>query len=501
MTIDEDLRAKIRRLHYAEHWPVGTIAAQLDVHHDTVRRAVGLLTLDGARTRPSKLDRYVSFIEATLEQYPRLRATRIAEMLRVRGYVGSDVQVRRVVRQLRPASTQEAFLRVSTLPGEQAQVDWGSFGTLQVGHAKRALSCFVIVLGYSRRLWARFFLEQQLDSFIRGHAEAFAAFGGAPRVVLYDNLKSVVIERSGDHVRFHPRVLELAGQYHFEPRPCAPYRANEKGKVERAIRYLRESFFAARRFTDVDDLNAQLWRWLADVADQRTCPGDPARRSVRECFAEEQPLLVPLPEHAETWSTPREVIARKTPYVRFDLNLYSVPPELLGQRLTLLASPDEVRITRGSTVVARHRRSWDRGQVLEDHAHLAALTTIKRRARESRGRDRVRARCPSADAFIASLAKRGSALGADVVRLGALLDQHGAEALERALVQALAQKARSAATVAFLLEQDRRARGRPEVLETTLPKSVLALDVDVEPHDLAHYDRLLDEGDDDDQPS
>ena len=241
--IDDEMRAKIRRLHFAEHWPVGTIAAQLGVHHDTVRRAVGLLTSDGAPVRTSKLDPYTAFVHATLEEYPRLRSTRISAMLRDRGYQGSDDIVRRYVKRVRPPVSREAYVRMVTLPGEQAQVDWGSFGKLAVGHAMRALSCFVMVLGYSRRIWAGFFLDQQLDNFVRGHVLAFRAFGGVPRVVLYDNLRSVVLERVAEHVRFHPRVLELAGHYHFEPRPCAPYRANEKGKVERTIRYLRESFF------------------------------------------------------------------------------------------------------------------------------------------------------------------------------------------------------------------------------------------------------------------
>jgi transposase len=494
--IDDDLRAKIRRLHYAEHWPVGTIASQLGVHHDTVRRAVGLIAPDGNAVRGSKLDAYKPFVRATLEEYPRLRASRIAAMLRGRGYVGSDVVVSRYVRTVRPVS-REAFIRVTTLPGEQGQVDWGSFGKVAVGHAKRALSCFVLVLGWSRRIWARFFLDQQIDNFIHAHVLAFRKLRGVPRVVLYDNLRSVVLERVGDHVRFHPRVLELAGHYHFEPRPCAPYRPNEKGKVERAIRYLRESFFAARRFRDVDDLNAQLEDWLAGTADERTCPTDPARRSVRECFEHERPLLMPLPEHDHDSVRSREVIARKQPFVRFDLNLYSVPHELVGERLTLLAGTDEIRITRGFAVVARHRRCWDRDQVIEDPAHAVALTAERRRAKDTRSRDRLRSSCPSADALIASLAKRGSSLGADVVRLCKLLDQHGADALEEAMRIALEREARSAATVAYVLEQRRRARGRAEVIDTALPESVRRIDVDVAHHDLATYDRLLDSNEDD----
>jgi transposase len=222
--------------------------------------------------RPSALDPYKAFLAAALEQYPRLRATRLYVMLRERGFPGSAVQVRRYVRPIRPAPKTEAYLRLETLAGEQAQVDWGNFGAFSVSGTSRVLSCFVLVLSWSRAVYARFALDQTLESFLRGHVEAFAALGGVPRIILYDNLKSVVLERVGDHIRFHPRVLELAGHYHFAPQPCAPYRGNEKGKVERMIQYLRHSFFAARRFTSLADLNAHLAAWIAEIAHARAVP-------------------------------------------------------------------------------------------------------------------------------------------------------------------------------------------------------------------------------------
>lgn len=258
--ISPELAARIRRLHFAEHWKVGTICSELGVHHDTVRRALTLERVSGTgvkSVRPTLLDAYKDFIQAILEAHPRLTAMRLFHMVKARGYVGGPLQVRRYVRTVRPTSRAEAFLRRGTLPGEEAQVDWGHFGTLPVGNTRRPLCCFVMVLGHSRALYARFFLDMTLESFLKGHVLAFQALGGVPRALLYDNLKSVVLERAGDAIRFHPRLLELAGHYHFAPKPCAPYRGNEKGKVERTIRYLRDSFFAARTFSGVDDLNAQ----------------------------------------------------------------------------------------------------------------------------------------------------------------------------------------------------------------------------------------------------
>ena len=182
-----------------------------------------------------------------LEQYPRLRATRIHQMIRDRGYTGSVEQLRRVVARLRP-QPHEAFLRLQVFPAEQAQVDWAYFGSVMVGRAKRQLSCFVITLSWSRALYLEFFFDQTTENFLRGHVRAFQDWSGAPRVILYDNLKSAVLERRGDQIHFNPRLLELAAHYHFVPRPCQVRAGNQKGRVERAIRYVRDSFWAGRIF-------------------------------------------------------------------------------------------------------------------------------------------------------------------------------------------------------------------------------------------------------------
>jgi len=189
----------------------------------------------------------------------------------------------------------------------------------------------------------------------------------------YDNLKSVVLERYGDAVRFHPRLLELAGHYHYAPTPCAPYRGNERGKVERTIRYLRDSFFAARRFTGVADLNAQLSTWVSDIAMVRQWPGAKDARRVVDVFGEEKARLMPLPAGAFSTDVIRAVASGKTPYVRFDGNDYSLPHPLVRKPLTLCASEDTVRLLDGVDEVARHVRSYDKGRRLESEAHLACL--------------------------------------------------------------------------------------------------------------------------------
>src|SRR5712692_9189064 len=141
--ISGELIAKIRRLFYAEHWKVGTIAAALELHANTVHHAIESHRFSNyAVTRRTLTEPYLNFIEQTLKQYPRLRATRIYEMIRARGYSGSAEQLRRVVRELRPTK-QEAFFRLTTLVGEQAQADWAHFGQVRIGSAIRKLACFV----------------------------------------------------------------------------------------------------------------------------------------------------------------------------------------------------------------------------------------------------------------------------------------------------------------------------------------------------------------------
>jgi transposase len=490
--IAPELRARIRRLFFAEHFRVGTIATELGVHHDTVRRAIEAdrFIRPDALVRPSMLDPYKAFLVETLEQHPRLRATRLFEMARDRGYQGSVVQLRRHVATMRP-TPREAFLRLATLPGEQGQVDWGHFGTIRVGHAKRPLSCFVMVLSWSRAVFARFALDQTLESFMRGHVEAFSAFGGVPRAILYDNLKSVVLDRSGDHIRFNEAMLLMAGHHHFAPKPCAPYRGNEKGKVERTIQYLRHGFFAARRFSSVQDLNAQLAEWIQRVAHARKVPGDPAGRFVRDALEEERPRLLALPEHPWNCDVARPVGSGKQPYIRFDRNDYSIPHDLVRKPLTLIASESLVRITNGAGLVfATHARSYDEKQAIEDPTHIEELAREKRRAHELRGRDRLRAACPSADPFIEALALRGEHLGGQVARLLKLLDRYDAAEVEDALKDALRRGAIGAASVAHVLDQRARARKRTPKLDVVLPDDPRVRDLRVTPHALDSYDAL-----------
>jgi transposase len=488
--ITPEVHAEIRRLYYGEHWKVGTIAAGLGVHHETVRAALAdTHAVRRGACRSTQLDPYLSFVRETLAQYPRLRATRLFEMVRSRGYPGSVVQLRRALRLLRPAPSPTAYRRLNTLMGEEAQVDWGAFGSIRIGHGTRPLSGFVMVLSYSRALSALFTVDQTLESFLRGHVEAFESFGGAARTLVYDNLRSAVLDRQGTAIRFHPRLLELAGHYHFAPRPCTPGRGNEKGKIERQIQYLRQGFFAARTFADVDDLNAQFRRWRDEVAHQRRHPEQPDL-TVAHVFAQEHPRLLPLPAHPFATDVMRAVTSGKTPYVSFDRNHYSIPHTHVRQPLTLLASATTVRLVAGTTAIARHTRSYDSGQTIEDLAHVEALVAAMHHGNPSSARDRLRLAVPALATVMDRLAARGESLRAHTVRLVALLDDYGAPELAAAVADALARDALGAGAIAHILETRRRRRGQKPPVPLALPDRPGVRNLDVPSHPLEAYDAL-----------
>jgi transposase len=491
VTIPTDIEAQILRFYHVEKWRVGTIAQQLCIHPDTVARVLAQAGLPrpGKPDRPSKIDPYLPFIHETLAKFPTLTASRLFAMVQDRGYRGGPSQFRHVIACHRPRPPAEAFLRLCSLPGEQAQVDWGHFGHLVIGRARRSLMAFVAVLSFSRQIFLRFFLDARMENFLRGHIGAFTAWNAVPRVILYDNLKSAVLERRGEAIRFHPTLLAFAGHYRFDPRPVAVARGNEKGRVERAIRYVRDNFFAARKFTDLADLNRQADAWCQGAAADRRCPGQDTV-TVREAFIQELPVLLRLPDNPYPVLERVAVSAGKTPYVRFDLNDYSVPHTHVRRTLTILAGIDRVRIVDGERVLADHPRSHGKGEQLEDPAHIQALVEQKRAARRHRATDHLTRAAPASQALLAAAADRGDNIGAITATLMQLLRRYGAAPLNAAITEALAREVPHPNAVRLALERHREERQQPPPISMILPAHVRDRDVAVTPHALDTYDQL-----------
>ena len=499
MAIPPELEAQILRYFHAEKWRVGTIAAQLHVHHSAVSRVLAQAGLPpiGAIRRASAIDPYLPFILETLEQFPTLTASRLYGMVKERGYPGRPDHFRHLIALHRPRRKQEAYLRLRTLPGEQCQVDWAHFDYLPVGNARRPLMGFVMVLSWSRMIYLHFFLGAHLENFLRGHIGAYQAWQAVPRVHLYDNLKSAVLERRGAAIRFNPTLLSFAGHYRFEPRPVAVARGNEKGRVERAIRYIRDAFFAGRTFADLDDLNAQAKTWMNGEAADRRCPEDP-NLTIREAFALERPHLLPLPEQPYLTDEVVAVKIGKTPYARFDLNDYSVPHAYVQRQLTVSADLKQVRILNGQEVVANHPRSFDKGQQIEIPQHIENLAAQKHHASQHRGTDRLAQAVPQSQDLLKQAAERGQPLGQIIQELLGLLDRYGVAELTVGIQEALQRGVPHPHAVRLTLERRREARQLPPPIEINLPDHLQKRDSPVKPHSLTSYDQLAETADDTD---
>jgi transposase len=487
MTIDLKVEAEIRRLYYAEHWKRGTIASELGVHFDTVARVLGGVGPKAGSPRPDArvLEPYVPFVDETLQRHPRLVATRIQDMLVERGYTGSLRTLRRYVQSARPTPKSEAFLRVETLPGEQAQVDWAHVGALTILGSTRPLWAFVMVLAYSRAMWAELVLDMGIESLRRSLVRASAFFGGSPRQWLFDNAKTVVVERSGDAVRFHPTLLDLSARMHVQPLLCGVRKPHEKGKVERSIRFLKERFFAARTFHSVSHGNAQLLDFFDKIAHQRPHPRWPERRVI-DVFEEEKPRLLSLPSPLPETDTVVPIAVDKSAFVRLDTNRYSVPSTYARRTLMLVADDDVVRLLDGDAEMARHARCWGRHQTLELREHRAALIEEKRKAKDLKGRDRLRAEVPDIARLLEHWVDAGRNIGSMVGFTIKLLDAYGARILRAVVADMLQRGIHDRGAMAILCEQRRRRRAGPAPLALHLGEHVV--ERDVVPHDLGGYD-------------
>jgi transposase len=282
------------------------IARQLGLNRRTINRWIAEGQLDRhletgeiprpvRRSRPPKLEPFKPIIQARLESYPELTAVRLFEELKAAGYTGGISQLRVYVAQVRPAPAPEPLVRFETEPGHQAQVDFAEF-TFPWGKRYALL----LVLGYSRLLWLRFYPKQDMRTLFSGLEEAFASFGGVPREILFDQMASVItrdLRDQGGKLIENAEFLRFAAHWGFRVRACRPYRAKTKGKVERPIRYLRESFVYARDFVSDEDLNEQARRWLsgtANVRKHRTTGEKPFERFTRD----EQAALLSLPRRS-----------------------------------------------------------------------------------------------------------------------------------------------------------------------------------------------------------
>jgi len=487
--ISPELRAEMRRLVLRLHWRIETVARRFGVHHSTVRRALEGGPAPGEVTTGSVLDGHKGFVVERLTEAPELSAVRLLEELKGRGYTGGIAVLRRYVARVRTPRPRKTYLRIDFEPGEQAQVDWGSFGHLRVGSHQRPLSCFAMVLSHSRALYIDFSLDQRMETFLAMHRRALEYFGGVPRRCLYDNLKSVVLHHVGSVVQFNPRFLAFAGHYLFEP-TAAPVRYPEaKGRVESAIKYVRSSFFYGRSFSSLEDLRAQAAAWLDGTANVRLHAS--TRQRPADLLLVERPRLHPLPARPFDTDLVLPCVVSKEARVRLDSNTYSVPPEWTGKTVHLRADDTTVRVFHEGTEVAQHARCWGRHRAIEAPEHLARLLERKQGARASKLRERILHLGPEAHLYVQEAARRRIRIDHELRKLNRLLDLYGEADVLRAMALALAQRTLGARYVRALVDQHRFTSGLAEPPEPILTGNPAADALEVQPHDLESYGALI----------
>jgi len=287
--------------------------------------------------------------------------------LRARGYEGSYPTVARYIRPWREAYLRELSpptVRFETAPGKQAQVDWGSLA-VWLGPERCRVHLFVMVLGYSRRLFARGYRSEGLESLLDAHARAFEHFGGRTETILYDNPRTIVIEKdeSSGRVVWNATFEDRMDFYGVEPRLCRFYRAQTKGKVESGVKYVKRNALAGRRFEDLESLNTWLLRWCVEVADERLHGTTHERPAERFARSEKAQLVAvdrrppPPRERLETRVVPRDS------FVAVDTNRYPVPLEWSGKVVEAQILVDEVVLRLSGSECVRHGRLSGRHQV------------------------------------------------------------------------------------------------------------------------------------------
>ena len=347
------------------------VARRTGLSRNTVAR-LALQPAPRPYSRPlpgSILDPFKPYLRERFQACP-LSAVRLLEEIRSLGYTGGVHLVREYVATLRSEQRRRAraTVRFETPPGEQAQVDWchcGSF-TGPLGDPVKVYA-FVMVLGFSRMTYVEFTTSMELSELLRGHQEAFAFFGGFPRELLYDNMAQVRLPHSA---AWNPLFLDFAQHYGFTPRTCRVRRPRTKGKVERTIGYLQESFLAGRAFADLTELNAQGQHWLNHTANVRV-HATTGKRPV-DLLPREQ--LIPLTEvrpYPLGRRSARKVSAEGV--VHLDRSTYSVPPEHVGHTVLVEEGELQIRIHCGDVVIAEHRKAERPGQQVITPEHAAEL--------------------------------------------------------------------------------------------------------------------------------
>lgn len=368
------------------------IARATGLHRKTVRKHLAEKELPRYHKGPQResiLAPYVRAIEDLLEE-DDYRATKVFELMKNQGYTGGYDTVKRHVRTIKARKVRLAYARFETEPGRQAQFDWADFQVEEPSGRPTTIYAFLLVLGFSRTDYVEFVERTTLETFMDGHIRAFHALGGVPAEILYDNMKLVVVGRdeAGRPV-WNVEFLDFANHYGFQPRLCPPYGPWTKGKVERPIDYVRESFWRGYGFTGIGKANEDVRVWLAETANRRV--HGTTHQRVDERLRQERPHLGPLPP--SDYDTSLKVFRKvyRDCQVSFNTNRYVVPHRAVGLRVMLKVKNGLVRIYHDQDLLASYEEPRTKNNLLAHPRFYEELRRDQEQLRRKYGRAKGKA--------------------------------------------------------------------------------------------------------------
>jgi transposase len=368
------------------------IARKLGIHRTTVKKYI----LEGQRPeyRKSRLQEsilapYYQVIDDFLEE-DDYRATWIFERIRQLGYAGGYDTVKIHVRSLKQQRQRLAYIRFETIPGLQGQMDWADFQVADRHGGSFTVYLFVLVLGFSRAMFAMFVDRCTLQAFMDAHIHAFHYLGGIPMEMLYDNMKHVVISREGAQRVFNVEFSHFAQHYGFKPVACPPYSPWVKGKVERPVDYIREAFWRGYPFTTFEQANRDLLIWLTETANRRK--HGTHRQMVDIRWQQELPSLSPCPASDYDTSIKEYRKVYKDCSISYNASRYQVPMEMIGKKVLLKIKDGLIRFYDDDRLLVTHHEAKEKGSWVTDAAITAQILNQKRQQRErTYGRNKARA--------------------------------------------------------------------------------------------------------------
>jgi len=501
---------EIHRLHLVEKWSQRRIARHLKIGRHTLAKYLETpAPAPSHRDRASKLDPFKSALMELLEKDPQAPASVLLQRLQTLGYQGGITILKDHLLAVRKNATlRRAYVRMEPSAGERFDIDWGHFGALLYNGTPRKLYAFCLVECHSRKMYLEFTHSQSFETFVRCQVHAFEAFGGCARELWFDNLATAVAEHEGNLVRFNPRFLAFAREFGFIPRACHVAAAWEKGKVERAIGYVRQNFWPLRSFADLSDVNAQARRWLQEIANQRK--HRETGQAPDERFQPE--ALRPLPLLTSDYRDCAEALVHKDLRLTFDGNRYCVSPRFVGHKLTVKADSSSVTIYDQTIEIVRYARCWERGQTFGAERFQKELYAQMAAAQRSAAQQRLVVLLgPIAESYLRELAGTDRSLARQVRELYDLIRDYGPEAVSAAMQKAHAARAFGADYIANILHQQQTRREvqppvrlrQPELNElATDPLSLAAYDAFIlqsrkESHELTSSETQSTQSDDD----